>query len=207
MNEHTNKHQDGVFQMSDPKSLPKSFAVNKELSKSAAKRDSIANEGFVKVVVVRGDNGESPDKDFDGNAQVPRLMETVTFGPLRDPNDLKSVVRGLEIRKKLVLPARGPSADPVEDAEQETLDTKKLMTDLAKNLRVLVGPELIPFAPRKQPSGNYEYDGEVIEAADYEKLLKISITKHKKWRSSFGKILSAGLVPRKLATRSSSNSP
>lgn len=154
--------------MSDVK-LPKTLQISKTLSASASKRDQISNEGFIKFVVTKAENREGRNKDMDGNEKVSRLQIVLTMAPLKDPNDPKSAVHELALKKYMVLPMRGPtSPEPADEATEEKAQ-KDTLKRLAKDLRCLIGTKEIPYAPKKLPNGSYEYDGQEIDKEDYEK--------------------------------------
>lgn len=155
--------------MSDTKQLPKTLQLNKDLSAGASKRDTITNEGFIRFVVTKAENREGRNKDMDGNDKVSRLQIVLTLAPLKDPNDPKSAMHDLTLRKYLVLPMRGPtSPDPV-DADAEDKAQRDTLKRLAKDLRCLVGSKDVPNMPKKLANGGYEYDGQEIDKGDYEK--------------------------------------
>jgi hypothetical protein len=162
--------------MTDVQNIFKGRKVNPAHLSASVRRDTIANEGWFKFAITKGENRVGSDKKYEGGSVVgvkeKRLQIVLTLAPFRNPEDPKSAVHELALKQYLILPDLAPdSIEPSDDAA-EAKAQKDIIGRLAKNFRAIFGVEEIPFAPRKVGAGRYEYCGEEISSKEYEAAVK-----------------------------------
>ena len=154
------------------KNIPKTLTLNVEDIKAASEFKTFKAEGFVEVALIGGDNDVSSGKVYvDGKPdptkeKVKRCQFKLTFAPLKKPGNFDSVDTSVKLTKYLSLPDRTADSIEPEDAAEEKATRGKIVQDVTKTLRYLVGVDEVPSFPKKQANGKYVYMGEEISKDD-----------------------------------------